>query len=311
MNRLAAAMAVTGFLLVRGGDEAWAQAPPPPIEHQVDIMIMQGSPATEAVVPPVMAGGPEIDFISMPLGLGGETVTGSPYSAEAVTVVTQTLADGNRISRESKAAVYRDTAGRTRREQGLAIIGGMVGGPEDPQQVHITDPQAGITYLLDMRNRTAHKLTVPRMTNAQASAPAAAGAAPFNLPLPPPPPGSQGAVFFRRSVFANSTPPTIEQLGRRLVEGVQAEGARSTTIIPAGQIGNELPLTIVSERWFSPELKVLVVSRQADPRFGETTYRLTNIVRAEPSPDLFEPPPEFTVVEPGATAGTMIRMRKP
>ena len=312
MNRFVAAMAAAGFLLVNGGDEVWAQAPQPQIEHQVDIMILQGTPETGVVAPPVMAGGPDIDFISMPLGLGGETIAGSPYSAEAVTVVAQTLADGNRISRESKAAVYRDTAGRTRREQGLAIIGGMVGGPEDPQQVHITDPQAGITYILDMRNRTAHKLRVPKITNAQASAPAAGGgAATFNLPLPPPPAGGQGAVFFRRGVFANSKPPTIEQLGRRIVEGVQAEGTRSTTTIPAGQIGNELPLTIVSERWFSPELKVLVESRQADPRFGETTYRLTNIVRAEPSPDLFEPPPEFTVVEPGGTAGRMIRMRKP
>jgi len=312
MNRVVAAMAATGFLLVNGGDEVWAQAPQPQNEHQVDIMILQGTPETGVVAPPVMAGGPDIDFISMPLGLGGETITGSPYSAEAVTVVAQTLADGNRISRESKAAVYRDTAGRTRREQGLAIVGGMVGGPDDPQQVHITDPQAGVTYILDIRNRTAHKLTVPKIANTQASTPpTAGGAATFNLPLPPPPGGGQGAVFFRRSVLANSKPPTIEQLGRRVVEGVQADGTRSTTTIPAGQIGNELPLTIVSERWFSPELKVLVESRQTDPRFGETTYRLTNIVRAEPSPDLFEPPPEFTVVEPGGTAGRMIRMRKP
>ncbi len=197
MTRFAAAMAATGILLVNGGDEAWAQAPPPQIEHQVDIMMLQGTPETGMVAPPVMAGGPDIDFISMPLGLGGETVTGSPYSAEAVTVVTQTLADGNRISRESKAAVYRDTAGRTRREQGLAIIGGMVGGPEDPQQVHITDPQAGITYILDVRNRTAHKLAVPRIAHTFAWAPAtAAGAASFNLPLPPPAVGRTGGGVF-------------------------------------------------------------------------------------------------------------------
>ena len=311
MIRFVAAMAVAGFLLWNGDDRAWAQAPQHQIEHQVDIMILQGAPQTGAVAQPVMAGSPDIDFLSMPLGLGGETVTGAPYSAEAVTVVAQTLADGNRISRESKAAVYRDTAGRTRREQGLAIIGAIVGGPEDRQQVHITDPQAGVTYILDMGNRTAHKLTVPRIALAQASVPtAAAGTGTFELPLPPPASGGQEAVFFRRGVFANSK-PTIEHLGRQIVEGVVAEGTRSTTTIPAGQIGNELPLTIVSERWFSPELKVLVVSRRSDPRFGETTYRLTNIVRAEPPPDLFEPPPEFTVVEPGATAGTMIRMRKP
>ena len=311
MSRSVAAMAVTGFLLLNGGDRAWAQASPHQIEHQVDIMILEGTPQTVAAAPPVMAGGPDIDFISMPLGLGGEAVTDAPYSAEAVTVVAQALADGNRISRESKAAVYRDAAGRTRREQGLAIIGAIAGGSERRQQVHITDPQAGVTYILDMGNRTAHKLTLPKIAFAQSSGPTAAtDAGTFELPLPPPAPGSQGAVFFRRGVLANSMPPTIEHLGKQLVEGVEVEGTRSTTTIPIGQIGNELPLTIVSERWFSPELKVLLASRQTDPRLGETTYRLTNIVRVEPPPDLFAPPPEFTIVEPGATAGTTIRMRK-
>ena len=270
MSRFVAAMAMTGFLLVNGGDDVLAQAPQPQIEHQVDIMILQGAPEAGVVAPPVMAGGPDIDFISMPLGLGGETVTGSPYSAEAVTVVSQTLADGNRISRESKAAVYRDTAGRTRREQGLAIIGGMVGGPEDPQQVHITDPQAGITYILDMRNRTAHKLRVPKIANAQASAPAAgAGAATFNLPLPPPPAGGQGRGVLPKKClrqFEAAHDRTARADGSSKVS--QAEGTRSTTTIPAGQIGNELPLTIVSERWFSPELKVLV-----DEPSGRSTVR--------------------------------------
>ena len=311
MIKLFSTIAVTGFLLLNGDARARAQAQPPQIDRQFDVMILHGPGEPGAMAPP-MTGNANIDFISMPLGLGGETVTGAPYSAEAVTMVVQTLADGNRISRESRAAVYRDAAGRTRREQGLAIIGAMVGGPEDRHQVQIIDPQAGVTYILDMGTRTAHKLAVPKMALAHSLLhPAAAGAATFELPLPPPPSSGQGAVFFRRGVFTNSNPPAIERLGQQIVEGVEAEGTRSTITIPAGQIGNDLPLNIVSERWFSPELKVLVLSRQTDPRFGETTYRLTNIVRAEPSPDLFEPSPDFTVVEPGATAGTMIRTRKP
>ena len=78
------------------------------------------------------------------------------------------------------------------------------------------------------------------------------------------------------------------------MEGVDVEGTRSTFTIAAGEIGNDQPITIVSERWYSPELKVLVMSRQTDPRFGETTYRLTNIVRGEPDPALFEVPADFT-----------------
>src|SRR6185436_13103454 len=98
------------------------------------------------------------------------------------------------------------------------------------------------------------------------------------------------------ATMAAPNPPVVESLGRQVIEGVEAEGTRSTVTIPAGQIGNELPLNMVSERWFSPELRVLVLSRQSDPRFGETTYRLTNIVRQEPAADLFEVPSDFKVM---------------
>jgi TonB family protein len=86
-----------------------------------------------------------------------------------------------------------------------------------------------------------------------------------------------------------------ENLGKQLVEGVEAEGSRTTRTIPAGEIGNEQPIQIVSERWYSPELQVTVMTRQSDPRSGETTYRLTNIVRAEPAAALFQPPSDYTV----------------
>jgi hypothetical protein len=117
-------------------------------------------------------------------------------------------------------------------------------------------------------------------------------------------------MFYRSGVFSGSAAPEVEQLGKQTIEGIAAEGTRSTFTIAAGQIGNDLSLHIVSERWFSPELNVLVVSRHSDPRFGETTYRLTNIVRVEPPPALFEPPPDFTIVEPGAALRTRTRMRK-
>jgi hypothetical protein len=311
MIRSFATMTTAGFLLLNGSGTVRAQAPHPRIEQQVDIMILQGNGQTAVAAPPFAAGGPGMDFISMPFGLGVETVTGAPYSAEAVTLVVQTLADGNRISRESKAAVYRDAAGRIRREQGLAIIGRLVGGPENAEHVQIVDPQAGVTYMLDMANRTAHKLAVPKIARRGSTAPLRVpDAGTFELPLPTPAAGAHGAMFYRSGVFSGSTAPEIEQLGKQTIEGIVAEGTRSTFTIAAGQIGNDLPLHIVSERWFSPELNVLVVSRHSDPRFGETTYRLTNIVRVEPPPALFEPPPDFTIVEPGAAPRTRMRMRK-
>jgi hypothetical protein len=87
-----------------------------------------------------------------------------------------------------------------------------------------------------------------------------------------------------------------ELLGSQYIEGVNAEGTRQVTTIPAGAIGNERAIEIVSERWYAAELQTVVLSRHTDPRFGETVYWLTNIDRAEPAANLFEVPPGYTVV---------------
>jgi hypothetical protein len=102
----------------------------------------------------------------------------------------------------------------------------------------------------------------------------------------------------RTSVESAAVGTTVrEDLGRQNVEGVAASGSRSTTTIPAGAIGNEHPINVVSEQWFSPDLQVLVMTKHSDPRQGETTYRLSNIVRAEPERSLFTVPPDYTFRE--------------
>jgi hypothetical protein len=90
---------------------------------------------------------------------------------------------------------------------------------------------------------------------------------------------------------------TKEELGQQTIEGVTAVGTRSTTEIAAGTIGNEQPIKIVSEQWFSPDLQVLVLTKHTDPRVGETVYRLVGIVRADPARSLFELPPDYTLKE--------------
>jgi hypothetical protein len=96
-----------------------------------------------------------------------------------------------------------------------------------------------------------------------------------------------------------------ESLGTAAVEGVQAQGSRTILTIPAGTIGNQAAIEMVTEQWYSPDLGVIVMSRRTDPRFGETVYRLQNIVRAEPAADLFQVPSEYTVeATPPFGAGT-------
>jgi hypothetical protein len=280
-----------------------AQAPPSPpppeagvfFERNIDINI--AGPGPDA----------NFAFMTAPIAFDNDTVSGAPYSAEAVTEVVQPLADGNRIVRQSKAQLARDGAGRTRREQSLSILGPLVNKPDDLKQIQITDPQAHTIVLLNSERRTAHKIPMPNIRVMTKMMGAVGNTiAPPPPPPPPPPPlhapdalGVGGSTFYYAAGKAVLGTPKVETLGTQFLEGVQAEGTRTTFTIPAGQIGNDLAIDVVSERWFSPDLKVLVMSRQADPRFGETTYRLTNIVRGEPSPQLFEIPADFTVEEAG------------
>ena len=87
-----------------------------------------------------------------------------------------------------------------------------------------------------------------------------------------------------------------ESLGTRSIEGVEAEGVRQTTTVAAGAIGNERPIEIVYERWYSKELELIVFSKYTDPRFGEQSYRLTNIKRDEPGGELFTLPADYKIV---------------
>jgi hypothetical protein len=89
-----------------------------------------------------------------------------------------------------------------------------------------------------------------------------------------------------------------ESLGEQTVEGVTATGTRTTTTIAAGAVGNEQPITIVSEQWYSSELQMLVLTKHNDPRAGETVYRVTNIVRSEPDQSLFQVPSDYTLRSP-------------
>ena len=106
-----------------------------------------------------------------------------------------------------------------------------------------------------------------------------------------------GGGFLPAKIAEAGGKTTQEDLGQQTIEGVSATGTRTTTEIPAGAIGNEQPIKIVSEQWFSPELQVLVLTKHSDPRTGETTYRLTGVVRAEQARSLFDLPPDYTLQE--------------
>ncbi len=236
------------------------------------------------------------EFISSEMGFEGNLVKGAPYSAETITETTQTLADGNRIARKNTSLLYRDSEGRTRRELSLGTLGPWAASGESRRLISINDPVAGVHYALDPGSKTARKMTLPKG--------AMAGAA-FAVEALPAPPGGEGlhtivedVVVKARSRRGEKDPNTrTESLGKRMIEGVQAEGTRTTRTIAAGDVGNDRSIDIVSERWFSPDLQTVVMSRRSDPRSGETVYRLTGINRTEPPASLFEVPSDYTIKE--------------
>ncbi|HKA01147.1 MAG TPA: hypothetical protein VKE70_31760, partial [Candidatus Solibacter sp.] len=86
---------------------------------------------------------------------------------------------------------------------------------------------------------------------------------------------------------------TTEELAAQVINGVRAKGSRVTITIPAGSFGNDRDVKVVNERWYSDDLQVLVKSINNDPRFGITTYELTNIVTGAPDPALFLVPSDY------------------
>ena len=218
-------------------------------------------------------------------GRPGPVVTGAPYSADAVTEITQSLPDGNKIHQTSTTKIYRDSQGRTRREPALNALGSAAPGSSVPQLAFITDPVAGVSYALDLAKRTATSNPLPPGL--------LQGARPNGPPRKP----------------ADSANVKTESLGRQSVSGVPADGTRTTITIPAGQIGNAQPIQIVSETWYSPDLQVTVLSKRTDPRSGDSLYQLNNLSRAEPPSTLFVVPADFQVVQ--QTRGMRMRGRSP
>jgi hypothetical protein len=225
-------------------------------------------------------------------------VTNAPFSADVITETTQTLADGNHIHQTVTSKVYRDSEGRTRREQAVNL-NGLAPSSSMQQVVFINDPVAGVSYSLNAKDHTGMKY-VRNGRGSQRMSPDASGAGPR------PRVGGPDGLGMGRHNAADQNLKT-EALGKQAVEGVQSEGRRTTMTIPAGQAGNDLPIHIVVESWYSSDLQTTVLSKHSDPRNGDTVTRLANINRSEPAHTLFEPPADYKVSE---SAFGMPRPRK-
>jgi hypothetical protein len=259
----------------------------------------------------ISTGGPLIQGFGMISAVipGGRPVTGSPFSATEQRHSLQILGDGSHIEQTNSVQLSRDSEGRTRREV-------VPQHGDTPVMVTIEDPVAAANYFLDPVHKTANKLTIPKPLSARVVSPSggpglsdslttAPAAMSASMASPSTTVRVTGVAGERSQVMALQLPesggtvtaPVQEDLGTQNLNGVLAKGTRSTITIPVGQIGNDHALQVVDERWYSDELGMAVKSSNSDPRFGTTTYELTNISLAAPDPSLFQIPADYSTTD--------------
>lgn len=254
-------VALSSFVL------AQSDAPPPPPPALAGAMMMQG--------PGPGLGGGMTFHAEFGEGLENKVVTGVPLSGDLIMTRDTTLGDGNHIHNQTQTKVYRDVDGRVRREVEFALSTPATGAVQR-NMVIITDPVAGKRYVLNPQNKTAHVMPLHPPMHGQG---------------PPPPDGEAGPVWAKHDA-ANVT---RDQLGTKTVNGLQAEGTRVTRTIPAGQIGNEKAIEVVTERWYSTDLQLPLTTTHTDPMMGTVTTTLTNITRGAQDASLFQVPSDYKV----------------
>jgi hypothetical protein len=243
-----------------------------------------------------------------------KVVKGAPFSAEGISESVQTLSDGNRITRSSTTKMFRDGEGRFRREGGSSTVSGGSGysyttygsalavyGMQD--MISIFDPVDAVRYVLNPQDKTARRFDVKNTltegavyvngTTLSPSVKTEITTEAYKKMTESNAVAKANVVVMPNMVTGTMSGGKTESLGIKSFEGVEAEGTRTVTTIAAGAIGNERPIEIVYERWYSKELDLIVYSRHYDPRFGEQTYRLVNINRSEPDRNLFSVPNDY------------------
>lgn len=247
-------------------------------------------------------------FISAEMEDAGKVVKGAPYSADAVTERTQNLADGNRIINKTSAKIFRDSEGRTRREQELGEIGNWKASDEPKKIIFIQDPVANVHYVLEPENQVARKISFDEKQQVAPLPPREEDRFEETAPHPPLPPGEFNKQVFRYEMSDKDAKK--ESLGTQTMEGLRVEGTRTTITIPAGEMGNELPIKVISEQWYSPDLQTNIMTKHSDPRFGDTVYSLTHISRTEQNHSLFEVPRGYKIEKSPLPPRIVIRHRE-
>lgn len=266
--------------------------------------------------------GGSVAFSTSIVAAYAKPVTGAPYSAQIVTESVQPFADGNSIKHTSTSAVYRDSLGRTRREQNFNVVGPFQVSDTPLQFIIIDDPVSGVHYNLNPTKMTGTQFTTSGTMDATSGDTFPRKVIPsdgsnvsityFSSGDSTVAGGGRGGSISVPSGQVTYGNATTESLGADTMQGLSVLGTRVTRTIPAGQIGNALPILIITDKWYSQDLQIDVMTVHSDPRTGTTTTAMINVVRGEPNSSLFKMPPGYKITTAeGVTKKVVVRQREP
>jgi TonB family protein len=188
---------------------------------------------------------------------------------------------------------------RRAKYEGVCIVALIVDAQGNPQNIHVVRSlgmgldEKAMEAVRKYKFKPAMKdgaTPVPVMITVEVSFRLNPGARPAQAPMPLP----RNAALPSAGSFGSQNSKT-EELPAGSIAGLYVTGVRTTTTIPAGTAGNERDITVTSETWTSPDLKITVRQITDDPRSGKVTTELTDITRTDPDPALFQAPEGYAV----------------
>jgi hypothetical protein len=226
------------------------------------VTLLLAVPAHSQTTPPVVGAPSEGRVAEWMYGEHIPAIPGKPFSSKVELEMVNQLPDGTLITHTTYNIDARDLLGRTRNEARNWINPSG----EEPilTRIELYDPAT--------RMRTNLFPLAKLATQWAASTPST------SLPKK----GDKSEI-------------TRESLGEDVIEGIPVRGTRVTQVYPTGTLGNDRPLTIVTESWFSQDLKIALLTKRADPRYGVQTVRVTELLEREPEASLFAIPENYKV----------------
>jgi hypothetical protein len=217
--------------------------------------------------------------------IGSPVANSVPWTLNRTTTIVQTLANGTTITRTFTVKEARDSEGRTYSETQQTLHVRADGQPTDLVTHNVFDPVARTRITWENRTKIANVTHTPAAKAMQD------GMQSMQL--------RDGDAARKPQGGRPTQHQTSEDLGVRTIAGIEAKGTRSTGIIPAGDWGNDRPLTMVRESWVSTQYNIPLLTITDDPRTGKRTDEITEFQPGEPDPALFQIPSGYTVRESG------------